>query len=234
MGNNVSWQSQIPYEVTLAYIRTMSNKPIISVGSGIGEFEKKIEKELNLSIICVDPQPTSFNDIKDDDAKNMHLPDFAHVDDLIKTKPHLVGQCHLLLLWSTPNESYFDIEAIAKLKPIDIMIIYETLGGAGGRQMHLWLESIGAPNGEESNQILQTQHNYIQDIQKNIIPYKLQCVYEVGTRSFADQTFCVALISQEKKNCEKLPQRSYTPQKINDDYNKILIDSMFKTINGTQ
>lgn len=232
MGNNLSWQNEIPYEVSAAYVKAMaSNKPIISVGSGIGEFEKKMENELKQSIICIDPHPTSFNDVTE--KKHMHLPDFAKVDDLIQQKPHLVGQCHLLLLWSTPNESCYDIEAVAKLNPIDIIVVYETLGGAAGRQMHIWLKSLGAPNADESS-IPPNQHDYITDIQKSHAPYKLISVYENGTRSFTDQTFCLIFISKEKKENMKLPQRSYRsrPPPIQDDYNKIIIEKMFETINA--
>ena len=54
------------------------NYPIISVGSGHGLVEKEIEEELGINIICVDPDPLSF-----DNRKKLHkTPDYNTVDDM--------------------------------------------------------------------------------------------------------------------------------------------------------
>lgn len=70
-----------------------------------------------------------------------HKPDYKFTSDLIVDKPKLISANHLLLIWSFPNESVYDVEAIELLKPKYITIVYEAGGVAGGEQLHIWLES---------------------------------------------------------------------------------------------
>ena len=71
----------------------------------------------------------------------LHKPNYKLTSDLIKDKPNLVNACHLLLIWSFPNESMYDYEAIITLKPKYVTIVYETTGSAGGDKLHEFIAS---------------------------------------------------------------------------------------------
>lgn len=180
MGLN--WCKYITHEeiaATFAY-----GLPIISVGSGSGLHERKLEQILNVEIICVDPLVEQFINVDQvpkiviDDIAEMytsagiacpdsegyypdgfgrklakfvfkgihrelfHMPDYKTVDDLAKAKPELVGANHLLLIWSSPNNSTYDYDAICALKPKYVTIIYDSTGGAGGEKLHEYIESL--------------------------------------------------------------------------------------------
>lgn len=113
--------------------------PMISVGSGIGRIERAIELEHKVGIICVDPNPESFNkrseELKEDDY---HMPDYALVTDLVKAKPELIGKCSLLLIWPDPCDSVYDMEAVVLLRPVSIVVLYEPYGASGGRLFSYW------------------------------------------------------------------------------------------------
>ena len=109
-----------------------NSKPIVSVGSGIGTVEKYLD--VNDSVICVDPDPFSYQ-IFELEPELSHLPDYEYVEDLIKDNPGLVSNCNIFLNWPNPtigkNECTFDIESIELLKPEILLIVMERTGGAG-------------------------------------------------------------------------------------------------------
>lgn len=191
MGNVSSWSDNIPYDTFKEYVILMmsNNQPLVSVGSGLGLNERRLETDLNINILCIDPKPHSFNN--QGDEKKCHMPDYSLVDDLIKEKADLIGNCNLMLCWPYPNESTYDIEAIVKLKPSSVLIVYESLGGAGGNQLHNWLEKINAPNG---SMICKLQHNYVDDINDT---YNVIQLYKNGNDRFDSQTFCMVLVNKQ-------------------------------------
>jgi hypothetical protein len=131
------------------------NVPIVSVGSGTGEYEYEITKDENeseLELICVDT--------KDDehlDSEYVIKPKYATVDDLIKDRSGIVGDCILCLFWSYdqgrmndyPHSNYPYIDAIVKLKPKSIIILYEEFGGSGSDMLHYWLFGYDLPSNED-------------------------------------------------------------------------------------
>lgn len=171
------WRVMIDHDTCMKYAESAINgcikkpKYIISVGSGDGEFERLVENEYKVNIICVDPKKFSKVDA---DNKYLHLPDYAYIDDLIKSVPDVVSNCTLFLLWPEPNTSTYDIEAVSKLLPTSILVAYEYYGGAGGEYFHHWLGTMGIDNGWSDNDT-----RYLDQLKNH--PYKLQKSYQITT-----------------------------------------------------
>jgi len=141
-----NWSSLITYEQCTEKImkyHTIGDK-LISVGSGYGVLEKHIvnayEKQgQNIYIICIDPEPTSYS-FKNYPKEPMIHPYCAYVDDYLKQLQSLKSNCDsLLLCWPEPNESTYDLEAIIKLQPAKVFLIYEMTGTAGSGSLHNWI-----------------------------------------------------------------------------------------------
>jgi hypothetical protein len=178
---SLNWLDHISYD---DIISTFIDTPIVSVGSGSGVHEKRLELASGKHIICVDPiterwinthhMPeqviiaatdmyryiTGTKEIADSNGcykstfKNIvlylafdtntynslfHKPDYKLIDDLVITRPELVGANQLLIIWSFPNEYTYDVDAIVLLKPKRITIIYEASGSAGSESLHKWI-----------------------------------------------------------------------------------------------
>jgi hypothetical protein len=136
--------NNIPISEIIIYVQTaLSNQPIsiVSVGSGNGVLERQISNELKTDIICVDPDPESYEKYPTNMSLAM-IPQYNNVVSLIKSKPDLIGNCILLIGWSSPNDTTYDLEAIDALKPSRIVLIYETTGIAGSFSLHKWLSGI--------------------------------------------------------------------------------------------
>ena len=181
MGLN--WCKYISHEQiakTFAY-----GLPIVSVGSGSGMHERKLELRLKTNIICVDPLVEKYINMdqvddriiehissggynifdihgehtrcfrtlvtnyafgqSDEFSPLFHKPDYRLVKYLIKDRPELINACHLLLIWTSPNSSHYDYDAIIELKPKYITIVYDSTGGAGGEKLHEYIN--GLPEG---------------------------------------------------------------------------------------
>lgn len=114
---------------------------IVSVGSGTGAYEFAMTQgkpALRKRLILVDPDPYSFQSRRTDGAELP--PDFATVPDLVKARPEVVGNCVLLLIWPSPNESHYDFDAIYELNPRGIFLMLEGIDppnacDAGGRYL---------------------------------------------------------------------------------------------------
>ncbi len=123
------------------------NKPIVSMGSGIGaiEYLSKIQNN-NINWICID---INNNPIDFPSSATLTHPlvkiDYNSCDELIENKPEIINNCILFLNWCLPNDSYYDFEAIIKLNPIAILSIYEDLNGsngaAGGKMFYNWTKN---------------------------------------------------------------------------------------------
>ena len=134
MGN-IGWKKGLGIEnveqyIDFAFVTNGKDLPIVSVGSGDAETEYAFERRHHKKIICVDPDPKSFNK-----GITYIEPEYSYVDDLIQNQPELVGNCHLLLIWPLPNRSEYDVDAIEKLNPLSFVIVYEPSGGSGGRKL---------------------------------------------------------------------------------------------------
>lgn len=109
-------------------IMTKNSLPTVSVGSGRGS----IEYQLNPSIICVDPAPTSFQ--KELVTGVETPPSAATVKNLLEKEEYrkLVGHCNLFLNYPDPNEKgRYDWDAILALRPQRILLVCDLSGGGG-------------------------------------------------------------------------------------------------------
>lgn len=115
----------------------------VSVGSGRGELEKCFV-DSGMHIVCVDPDPNSFSDIITGDGL---APSYAKCEDYIKANPNVIGNVGLMLIWPPPTtDAHFDLDAIGKLYPSVLVILYEKWddsGAAGSRMLHKWIRSDG-------------------------------------------------------------------------------------------
>ncbi len=120
-----------------AFMKYGEDKKIISVGSGHADTEFSFMERNKKEIICVDPFPYSHGSF----GSVLVKPKYDYVDDLIKNEPDVVGNCHLLLIWPLPCDSTYDIDAIEKLKPLSIVVIYDPTGSSGGTEFlyYKWL-----------------------------------------------------------------------------------------------
>jgi hypothetical protein len=177
--------------------------PILSIGSGDGFGERNIcerflKKDNPIEIVCVDnlSYPNTVN------SPNLKQPDFATVNDLIASKPEVIGNCILLLFWSydearNPQDRIpYDIEAIDKLKPNEVITLYEEFGGAGGNLFHAWLKNSGAPTDHPSkyddldvNSIIPNYH---------LVDYNRDHYGTPDFLHFSEKSFIVARLSREK------------------------------------
>lgn len=123
--------SNIPIDHLRVYVEDCLNIAdyITSVGCGHGVYEYEISKnqpKLRSKLILVDPNPESF-DVRN--GQDYLKPDYDHVEDLVKDKPAVVGNCVLLLIWPPPVGHYkysnYEISAISALNPRSVICLYE-------------------------------------------------------------------------------------------------------------
>ena len=155
-----NWSSLITYEQCAEKImKYHTSQKLISVGSGYGVLEDYIENAYTntnanananvkkLELICIDPEPCSYR-FQNYPTQPLIQPDYAYLEDYLEqlekqsSKEQLFSgesDCDLLLCWSNPNDSTYDLEAIIKLKPSKVFIIYEMTGAAGSSSLHNWI-----------------------------------------------------------------------------------------------
>jgi hypothetical protein len=150
-----NWSTLITYEQCAEKImKYHKSQKLISVGSGYGVLEEHIQKTYaktnqKLELICIDPEPCSYR-FQNYPQQPLIKPDYAYIDDYLEqlekqqTKEQLYSceknyDSDLLLCWSSPNDSTYDLEAIIKLKPTNVFIIYEMTGSAGSSSLHNWI-----------------------------------------------------------------------------------------------
>ncbi len=146
MGNNLPWKRSIVIEKSLNFVGgalAHAVLPIVSVGSGNGFLESKIATDLKTNVICVEPKPGDWSSGDDEPGRVYMIPQYKTVQDLMTSQPEIIGKCHLLIVWSSPNQSEYDIDAIRDLKPVTITIIYEETGCAGSYLLHKWIDKNG-------------------------------------------------------------------------------------------
>jgi hypothetical protein len=130
--------------------RPSSQGVVVSVGSGNGLLERILYDcylaifGIKLEVVCVDPNPLSF--ASHGLSKTFFEPSFATIDDLVASRPELVGGeggIFLLLNWCFPTLSY-DREAVEKLKPKTVFstveLFKEQPGAAGSPEFFEWYQ----------------------------------------------------------------------------------------------
>lgn len=115
--------------------------PIISVGSGCAALEKVLEDELNIQIICVDPDPLSYASIEEP----FIYPQYPTVEDMIKVRPEYIDSCILFTCNAEPTISEedipYDYNAIQLLRPKILISIYDDIDGISGSSKFIqWVE----------------------------------------------------------------------------------------------
>jgi hypothetical protein len=101
---------------------------IVSAGSGDGKVERGIiaayrkhfGEELDITLVDCNPK------------FEVH---FRTVDDLIKKRPNVVGNCVLLIIWPWN----YDIDAVRQLQPRAALTAYETTGAGGTEEFRAFL-----------------------------------------------------------------------------------------------
>jgi len=116
--------------------------PIVSVGSGTGATERVLfeidqDLEAGTDYICVDPEPTSYQQ-----GDIVVEPHFATVSQLLERRPELEKHCDLFLNWPAPNDNLVDWAAILLLKPRRIVLVLGTDGASGGFALLNGLEAM--------------------------------------------------------------------------------------------
>ena len=118
------------YAAHFCKYEAQNNADIISVGSGNGMVDKEIiatyRKHFgeDIKITLVDPNPD-------------YEVDFRVVDDLIRARPEIVGNCIVLILWPDPmgeNDGY-DIDAIRELRPLAALVLYDPTEVSGSDEL---------------------------------------------------------------------------------------------------
>jgi hypothetical protein len=142
--NGSQWNEKIPFNDLKECCDRIfiDNNEIISVGSGNGKPEKYLKNNGYPNIICIEPKIFSHNV-----EKIIHIkPDYNTVDEIILEKQLLIGNCSLMIIW--PSGEYtedcgYDIDAIKKLKPNRILVLYENTGYSGSNELRKFLDNPG-------------------------------------------------------------------------------------------
>lgn len=149
---------------------------IISVGCGLGRYEKWIIDNYNNSdvnnsdvnnpdvnnpavnnsndfITLIDPDQMSFCQ-----TKKCNIAIYAKyktVKDFLSLNPDSVSNCVLLLNYASPSYSFYDYEAIRDVCPAAIFAVYDGAGCAGSFVFHNFLSgmNIPAPNSADDETI---------------------------------------------------------------------------------
>lgn len=168
-----------PYDVESFIEDIMPNIdiPIVSVGSGKAYVERSIyDKREIRRIVTVDPDASQgFNSrgmpeewlsaaLLDEEVlisyalgigavgvKQSFKPEYPTVDDLLAEEPELKGRCYLMMVKPYIDDTTWDYEAILKLRPIKVFIMFQSSGEDGGKKLHHFLGYIGAPSEKSEN-----------------------------------------------------------------------------------
>lgn len=134
-------------EIIISYV---DSNMIISIGSGNGIVEKYCDDVLKTDIICIDPKFNEFNNAP------LHLtkkPKYAKI-----TQMKIVSDCTLIINYSLPNNSMYDIEAIRYIEKSNnlknIIIAYDPSGTAGSKMLIEWIH-------------IQTEYNTVANITRH-------------------------------------------------------------------
>jgi hypothetical protein len=138
--------SELPYMpgIRVSDIASEIDRTFVSVGSGNGSIEYRIQENTVHPIITVDPNPESYVAYPLDGR--CIRPTYDYVVDLVKNRPSIVGNCVLFLCWPEYGEDPYDFDAIEALQPTKVIAYYEQFGGAGSNALHEFMNRNGIPN----------------------------------------------------------------------------------------
>jgi hypothetical protein len=120
---------------------------IVSIGSGSGIIEGIISYRTGLNIICIDPNPGSYQPkprVHKEYSESINKivqnlctePSFKNMEQYIASQQDLHRKPHTLLInWPSPNQDGWDIKSIVQLKPEYVFILFEMFGGAGSLEL---------------------------------------------------------------------------------------------------
>lgn len=139
-GLDSSWNRLISFEeLNNIFVNFFdNNEQIFSIGSGGGHLEHSFNNYVSrinkiMCMIGIDPNPKSY-------SKEVKLaPLYENIQQLISLKPEVIENCQIAIIWSSPGNSNYDIDAILTLKPKKIIILYEETGAAGGEKLHKFI-----------------------------------------------------------------------------------------------
>jgi hypothetical protein len=149
VNNGSEWNEKIPFQTIREccdniFLTDEESKipDIISVGSGNGKLEKYLIENGYPNIICIDPKVFSHNK-----EKILYIePKYDNVDEMISKNPNVVNNCFLMIIYPSREgspDSGYDIEAIKKLCPKRILVLYESIGYSGSNQLINFLKNPG-------------------------------------------------------------------------------------------
>lgn len=177
----------------------------VSVGSGTGFNEHRLSQRLSsshLSFTCVDPDPegkksTTFK--RKFSKQYFMAPHFATIQDAISKHPSMVGTHGLFLCWPNPAApdlpdptfNAYDLEAICLLKPMAIVLVYETSGGSGSEPLIQWIRTFH-PDGRDLMSPLcqKTSGTKVDARFKAVFPkeqYRIHSFYAEKTNNWVDE-----------------------------------------------
>jgi hypothetical protein len=123
--------------------------PIVSLGSGQGIIEGFMRYVTGVEIICIDPDPGSYQ------RKSQPNPKYSeqvnYIVNGLQTKPQFKTieqfsetsddpNCTLMINWPSPDQEIpWDTYAIETLAPENIIVMVELFGGAGSSKLTTWL-----------------------------------------------------------------------------------------------
>lgn len=160
------------------------NKPILSIGSGNGCVEHLIDKQFDTDIICIDPDPLSYNE----NTIIYKEPKYGTIEDVNFPLNEYKNNCIVFVSWSYPEDTNgYDIIAIHRLNPICIIVITETgeHRGAGSIGLHNFLLSNNVP----------TKGYYIPNVDNCPRPRKLV----MNSYNLCATTYCIHEYEKNKK-----------------------------------
>jgi hypothetical protein len=120
---------------------------IVSIGSGSGIIEGIIRYLTGLNIICIDPNPGSYQPkprVHREYSESINKivqnlctePSFKNMEQYIASQQDSHRKPHTLFMnWPSPNQDGWDIESIVQLKPEYVFISFEMFGGAGSLEL---------------------------------------------------------------------------------------------------
>jgi len=123
--------------------------PIVSLGSGQGIIEGFMRYVTGVEIICIDPDPGSYQKKSQPNPKyseqvnyivnGLHTkPQFKTIEQFSETSDD--PNCTLMINWPSPDQEIpWDTYAIETLAPENIIVMVELFGGAGSSKLTTWL-----------------------------------------------------------------------------------------------
>lgn len=119
-------------------------KKIVSVGCGLCQTEAILSTRFGIKrerFILVDPDPISF--CFTGVAEPAMKIDYPSVTALVTEQPDIVQNCILFIWNATPGYTFYDLEAIRKLRPLKVILNVEFSGSTSSYLMQCWLDSLG-------------------------------------------------------------------------------------------